>query len=66
MAPGIVVTDMQLGCQKQNDNIFCTQNPIKRFALPEEIAELAVFLISDACNYIVGQTIVCDGGYSIK
>lgn len=66
IAPGIVVTDMQKGCQAQDDNTFYAENPVKRHALPEEIAELAHFLISDASNFIVGQTIVCDGGYSLK
>ncbi|MBT4483030.1 MAG: SDR family oxidoreductase [Candidatus Latescibacteria bacterium] len=33
---------------------------------PKEIAELALFLMSDATNYIVGQTIICDGGYCLK
>lgn len=40
--------------------------PLNRFALPEEIAEVAMFLMSDAANYIVGQTIICDGGWSLK
>lgn len=66
IAPGVVVTAMQKGCQRQEDNSFYPDNPAKRFALPEEIAELASFLISDAANFIVGQTIVCDGGYSLK
>lgn len=34
----------------------------RRITIPEEIAELATFLLSDAANGIVGQTIVCDGG----
>ena len=38
----------------------------RKYCIPEEIAELAAFLMSDASNFIVGQTIVCDGGYSIK
>lgn len=66
IAPGIIATDMQKGFLKQGDNIHCTLNPLGRFAFPEEIAELAVFLMSDAGNFIVGQTIVSDGGYSIK
>lgn len=66
IAPGIVATNMQPGYKNQKDNVYCSQNPLMRFALPEEIAELAIFLMSDACNFIVGQTIVCDGGYSIK
>ena len=66
IAPGVVVTDMQKSCQAQDDNSYYPENPLKRYALPEEIAELAHFLISDASNLIVGQTIVCDGGYSLK
>ncbi|MBU2964976.1 SDR family oxidoreductase [Amphritea sp. 2_MG-2023] len=66
IAPGIISTKMQPMTLEQNNNIFSPYNPLKRFALPEEIAELGVFLISDASNFIVGQTIICDGGYSIK
>ncbi|MGQ9427246.1 SDR family NAD(P)-dependent oxidoreductase [Gilvimarinus sp. F26214L] len=65
IAPGIVATAMQPASEKQKNNIYCRHNPVKRYALPEEIAELAVFLISDASNFIIGQTIVCDGGFSI-
>lgn len=66
IAPGVVATAMQPRIQNQKDNIYYRNNPVKRFALPEEVAELGVFLISDASNFIVGQTIVCDGGFSLK
>lgn len=66
IAPGIVVTGMQSGYLKNKDNVFTNLNPAGRIALPEEIAELAIFLMSDAANFIVGQTIVCDGGYTLK
>jgi len=66
IAPGIVATKMLPYTLKQKNNIFNPHNPIKRFAFPEEIAELASFLASDTSNFIVGQTIICDGGYSIK
>ncbi|SBV95763.1 SDR family NAD(P)-dependent oxidoreductase [uncultured Dysgonomonas sp.] len=66
IAPGVVVTNMQSDFQNRAENVYCTQNPLERFALPEEIAELAVFLMSDASNFITGQTIICDGGYTIK
>lgn len=36
--------------------------PFKRFAKPEEIADILVFLASDACNYMTGTTITVDGG----
>lgn len=38
-------------------------NPMGRYATAEEIAGLAVFLLSDACGYVTGASLVCDGGY---
>ena len=66
IAPGVVKTSMQDFSLKQGDNLYTTQNPIQRVCLPEEIAELALFLACDASNFIIGQTIVCDGGYTLK
>ena len=43
-------------------NAYREEPIIKRIILPEEIADLATFLVSDASNGIVGQTIPCDGG----
>lgn len=66
IAPGVVKTSMQEFSLNQGDNLFTNQNPIHRVCLPEEIAELALFLASDTSNFIIGQTIVCDGGYTLK
>lgn len=66
IAPGVVKTSMQEFSLNQGNNLYTNQNPIERVILPEEIAELAIFLISDASNAIIGQTIVCDGGYTLK
>ncbi len=38
---------------------------IGRNGVPEDIAGLAVLLASDAGAYITGQTIFCDGGFSV-
>jgi 3-oxoacyl-[acyl-carrier protein] reductase len=66
IAPGIIATDMQPDCLNTDANVFWPLNPLKRFAYPEEIAELAAFLLSDTANFIVAQTIVCDGGFSVR
>ncbi len=39
------------------------QVPAGRIGLPEEFADLAVFLASERAAYITGQAIACDGGY---
>lgn len=46
-------------------NIHDSKVPLGRAALPEEIAELALFLAGDTSNYITGQTIICDGGMTL-
>jgi 2-hydroxycyclohexanecarboxyl-CoA dehydrogenase len=39
--------------------------PMKRFAQPEEIASMVVFLASDASRYVTGQVVSVDGGLTM-
>jgi len=39
--------------------------PLRRFGTKDEIADLALFLCSDAAAYMTGGTFPCDGGYSL-
>jgi len=39
--------------------------PLRRFAQKDEIADLALFLVSDAAQFITGAVILCDGGQSL-
>lgn len=64
IAPGRTATVMLRA--DPSGNMYDPYQPLKRLGHPDEIAELALFLMSDAANYIVGQTIVCDGGYTLK
>ncbi|AVO59784.1 SDR family oxidoreductase [Pseudomonas chlororaphis] len=43
-----------------------SQIPVGRFAQPEEIAGLVLYLLSDAAQMITGENVVIDGGYSIQ
>lgn len=65
IAPGEMPTEMGRPCDI-HDNIYYSKQPNHRLTLTEDVAELAVFLMSDAANNIVGQVICCDGGASIN
>ncbi len=43
---------------------FTARSPMKRFALPEEIARAILFLASEEASYVVGHELVVDGGVS--
>jgi NAD(P)-dependent dehydrogenase (short-subunit alcohol dehydrogenase family) len=45
------------------DKIARDNAPIERFAKPEEIADLFVFLCSERASYCVGSTYYIDGGW---
>ena len=64
IAPGITAT--AINNIDINENAYSNEPRNRRIALPEEIAEIAIFLASDAANHIVGQTIICDGGESLS
>ena len=40
--------------------------PIKHLGEPQEIAEVALLLASDRASYLTGQTIVVDGGATLR
>ena len=58
--PGFVDTPMTGNLQGGD---FGALLPIGRLAQPEEVAEAAVWLCSDASSYVIGHTLVVDGGY---
>jgi NAD(P)-dependent dehydrogenase (short-subunit alcohol dehydrogenase family) len=45
---------------------FMANSPIGRFAQPEEIAGMVLFLCSDFASFAVGQTFAIDGGYTAR
>ncbi|MFC1938565.1 SDR family NAD(P)-dependent oxidoreductase [Chloroflexota bacterium] len=63
--PGTTNTALQRGLSKEASDTAKAAIPMGRFAQPEEIAQVALFLVSDASSFITGQAIVVDGGTEI-
>jgi 3-oxoacyl-[acyl-carrier protein] reductase len=62
IAPGFVETDMTAALPGAAKEKMLEQIPLKRLGKPEDIAETALFLASDASAYITGQVLAVDGG----
>ncbi len=62
IAPGFIQTAMTASLPEAVQKSFLEQIPLKRFAAPEEVAELAAFLASDGAGYITGQVVGINGG----
>lgn len=65
IAPGVVGTDMMQELGAETNVEVLKEMPMRRFAYPEEIAKLALFLISEDANYMTGQILTMAGGYVI-
>ena len=65
IGPGWVKTELTELLQKDKDrfNEITSRIPLGRWADPEDLIGAAVFLASDASDYITGQTIFVDGGW---
>jgi NAD(P)-dependent dehydrogenase (short-subunit alcohol dehydrogenase family) len=68
LAPGLVETAMTKPWfdDPAMRSFFLANSPIGRFAQPEEIAGMVLFLCSDFASFAVGQTFAIDGGYTAR
>ncbi len=62
IAPGATKTPMTATIPPDLVQKLCEKIPLKRFAEPEEIANVHLFLVSAEASYITGQCIFVDGG----
>lgn len=61
LAPGPTATPMLLGSDGI-DNLYLSNIPAGRYALPEEIASMAVILVSKMAQLVVGDVVYMTGG----
>ena len=63
LAPGVTASDMT---GYKRDNLYCENNCSRRAYLPEEVAEVAVFLASDTSRCITGQVLTTNMGNHLR
>lgn len=63
VAPGATLTDIIKG-KDGNEVVDAGGVPAGRYAMPDEVARAIVFLASNLADYLVGEVVRFDGGYS--
>ena len=65
ICPGVIETKMNNNLSRQEKEELIAQIPAGRFGIPKEIAELVYFLSEPSGDYINGQVITIDGGFTL-
>lgn len=64
IAPGWFPTHMSNRVLERHSDLFLSHIPMRRFGNEHDLKGAAVFLASDASNYVTGHVLVVDGGQS--
>jgi 3-oxoacyl-[acyl-carrier protein] reductase len=65
VAPGMVLTDMMANIAPEFQKKALEETVVGRFATPEDVAQLVLFLCSDLSRHVTGEVIKIDGGQYI-
>jgi NAD(P)-dependent dehydrogenase (short-subunit alcohol dehydrogenase family) len=66
IAPGLINTDFSRVLVEEFGETLASQLPARRLGTPEDVAALALFLVSDRASYITGETYFVDGGFGSR
>ena len=67
ICPGPILTGMTAGIPEAARNKFARRRvPLRRYAIPEEVAHMTLNLALPASSYVTGATIPVDGGLTIQ
>ena len=65
VVPGVLSTGMATRVDHRHLEKLRDMIPLKRFGAPEEVARAVLFVASDEASYLIGQSIVVDGGLTL-
>lgn len=65
VCPGLIDTKMNSNLSTQTKNDIVESTPLSRIGTPKDVANLVEFLASDKSNFITGQIITIDGGWTL-
>lgn len=65
IAPGFIETDMTANLSDDARENWLKSIPLRRAGVPEDVANVALFLASDMSSYVSGQVIQCCGGMNM-
>jgi NAD(P)-dependent dehydrogenase (short-subunit alcohol dehydrogenase family) len=65
VAPAVVKTKFATALYEGREEQVSAAYPLKRLGIPEDIAGIVAFLLSDQASWITGQTVVLDGGVTL-
>ena len=66
VAPGHTLTEMTQPLPEEVKRNMIEGSYLKRMAQPEDIAKAILFLASEDSNFVTGQVLLVDGGFSLK
>ena len=62
IAPGLIETEIIDGVDPATREMLINATPLGRIGTPDDVADLARFLLSDESRFMTGQTLVVSGG----
>ncbi|MEH2433892.1 MAG: SDR family oxidoreductase [Nostoc sp.] len=67
VCPGTIITPMVMeALSEETIKNYNNQYPIQRLGTPEEIAQAVLWLCSDSASFVIGHSLVLDGGLTIQ